>query len=83
MSNTGLTDRFTWALIGLSIVVVLFAVALFTELGQLLNLPSSWLYAIHPHLGWTSVLLLMVTLYIEQLAEFSKQCHGEQCHGER
>jgi len=64
MSKTGLTDQITWTIIGLSLSVALFAVALFTELGQLLNLPSSWLYAIHPHLGWTSVLLLMVTLYI-------------------
>ena len=64
MRNTGSTDRITRALVGLSLVWALFAVALFTELGQLLNLPSSWLYAIHPHLGWTSVLLLMVALYV-------------------
>jgi len=64
MDNTGFTDRITWALVGLSLAVALFAMALFTELGQLLNLPSSWLYAAHPHLGWASVLLLLVALYV-------------------
>ena len=64
MRNTGFTDRTTWALVGLSLGAALFAVALFTELGQLLNLPSSWLYATHPHLGWASVLLLLVALYV-------------------
>ena len=64
MRKTGSTNRITWVLVGLSLAVVLFAVALLTELGQLLNLPSSWLYAIHPHLGWASVLLVLVALYI-------------------
>lgn len=64
MRNTGHTNRLAWVLVGLSLAVALFGVALFTELGQLLNLPSSWLYAIHPHLGWISVLLLLVVVYI-------------------
>lgn len=64
MHKTGSTNRMTWALVGLSLAVTMFAVALFTELGQLLNLPSSWLYAVHPHLGWASVLLLLVALYV-------------------
>jgi len=64
LSNTGSTNRLVWALVGLSLAVALFAVALFTELGQLLNLPSNWLYAIHPHLGWASVIILLVALYV-------------------
>jgi hypothetical protein len=64
MPKTGSTNRITWVLVGLSLAVALFGVALFTELGQLLNLPSSWLYTIHPHLGWASVLLVLVALYI-------------------
>ena len=64
MRNTGASNHITWSLVGLSLAVALFAVALFTELGQLLNLPSSWLYATHPHLGWISVLLLLATLYV-------------------
>jgi len=53
-----------WVLVGLSLAVALFGVTLFTELGQLLNLPSSWLYSIYPYLGWGSVLLLLVALYV-------------------
>jgi hypothetical protein len=64
MRNSEYSNHITWLLVGLSLAVALFAVALFTELGQVLNLPSSWLYATHPHLGWISVLLLLAALYV-------------------
>jgi len=44
MPQTVVSSRFAWILIGLSLAAGLFGVALFTELGQLLNFPSSWLY---------------------------------------
>jgi hypothetical protein len=64
MQNNGIINHITWTLVGLSLAIALFGVALFTELGQLLNLPSNWLYAIHPYLGWASVLLLLVAMYV-------------------
>ena len=64
MSQTAVSSRFAWILIGLSLAAGAFGVVLFTELGQLLNLPSSWLYAVHPNLGWISVLLVIVALFI-------------------
>jgi len=53
-----------WVLIGLSLTAGAFGVILFTELGQLLNLPSSWLYALHPNLGWISILLVIAVLLV-------------------
>jgi len=41
MSQTAVSSRFAWILIGLSLAAGLFGVALFTELGQLLNLPGA------------------------------------------
>ena len=64
MHNAGFTNRITWVLIALSLAVASFAVALFTELGQMLNLPSRWLYTTYPHLGWVSVVLLLVAVYV-------------------
>jgi hypothetical protein len=49
---------------GLTLVIGAFGVALFTELGQLMNLPSGWLYAIHPNLGWISAILVAVVLIV-------------------
>ncbi|MCU7835658.1 MAG: hypothetical protein KZQ83_10470 [gamma proteobacterium symbiont of Taylorina sp.] len=54
----------TWFLVVLSTASGIFGVTLFTELGQLLNLPSTWLYAIHPNLTWISILLVIVALYV-------------------
>ena len=64
MGSSEVSARVTWALVGLSLAVALFGVALFTELGQMLNLPSEWLYAAHPQLGWISVILFLVALFV-------------------
>ena len=64
MGNSEFTDRITWVLVGVSLTAAFFAVVLFTELGQLLDLPSSWLYATYPHLGWGSAVLILVALYV-------------------
>jgi hypothetical protein len=48
----------------LSLAAGLFGSVLFTELGQLFNLPSSWLYAVYPHLGWVSVLVGLCVLFV-------------------
>ncbi|MEA3411610.1 MAG: DUF3179 domain-containing (seleno)protein [Pseudomonadota bacterium] len=64
MSNSGVPDRVTWVLVALSLAVALFLVALFTELGQLMNLPSSWLYAAYPYLGTISIVLMVVAAYV-------------------
>ncbi|MEA3277120.1 MAG: DUF3179 domain-containing (seleno)protein [Pseudomonadota bacterium] len=62
--STSTTDRLTWLLAGLSLAVALFGVALFTELGQLLNLPSRWLYATYPWLGTVSLILLAIAAFV-------------------
>ena len=40
-------EKILWVLVVLSVAAGLFGSVLFTELGQLLNLPSSWLYAVY------------------------------------
>lgn len=77
MSQTVISSRFAWILIGLSLAAGLFGVVLFTELAQLLDLPSSWLYAVHPNLGWISVLLVIVVLFILYL-HFRHQLLGRR-----
>jgi hypothetical protein len=64
MSKTIASPSFAWILIALSLAAGFFGVTLFTELGQLLNLPSNWLYAVHPHLGWVSVFLVIVVMFV-------------------
>ena len=65
MTDTQGVKRIIWILIiALSLVAGLFGSVLFTELGQLLNLPSSWLYAIYPHLGWVSILIGVIALFV-------------------
>jgi len=51
-------------LIVLSLAAGLFGSVLFTEFGQILNLPSAWLYAVYPHLGWTSTILVVIALFV-------------------
>lgn len=46
----------------------LFLMALFTELGQLLNLPSDWFYAVFPSLSAMSVIILLVAIVVILLA---------------
>ena len=46
----------------------LFLMALFTELGQLLNLPSEWFYAVFPSLPVISVITLIVAIVVIVLA---------------
>ena len=65
MTDTQGVKKIIWILIiALSLVAGLFGSVLFTELGQLLNLPSSWLYAIYPHLGWVSILIGVIALFV-------------------
>lgn len=49
-----------YLLIALTLATGLFGCVLFTELGQLLNLPSNWLYAVYPNLGWISILVAIL-----------------------
>ena len=56
-----------WILIVLTLAAGVFGAVLFTELGQLLNLPSSWLYAVYPNLGWASVLVALAALLVVYL----------------
>lgn len=60
MTRLTTSSPFSWLLVGLSLAVALFFLALFTELGQLMNLPSDWLYASYPWLGVISIVLLVV-----------------------
>ena len=64
MTESRSIDKFTWVLIVVSLAAGLFGSVLFTELGQLLNLPSTWLYKVYPHLGWVSVLVTLCALYV-------------------
>ncbi len=48
----------------LSVAAGIFGSVLFTEVGQMLNLPSDWLYAVYPHLGWVSILVFVIALYV-------------------
>ena len=62
--TAGPKDVVTWALVGLSLAIAFFGVILFTELGQMLNLPSAWLYASYPYLGTISLALLAVAAFV-------------------
>ena len=64
MLNKKALKTIIWLLIGLSLVVGVFGAVLFTELGQLADMPSSWLYAIYPHLSWVSITLLLIMLLV-------------------
>ena len=63
-SELQFSTKITWILVGISLFAGIFLVLLFTELGQLLNLPSEWLYAIHPNLGWISILMVIAALFV-------------------
>lgn len=54
----------TWVLVALSLAAGLFGTVLFTELGQLLNLPSKWLYAVYPYLGKVSIVLIAIAVFV-------------------
>jgi hypothetical protein len=64
MTNELSLKNIMWALIVLTLAAGAFSSILFTELGQFLNLPSSWLYAVYPNLGWASVLVIMLCLFV-------------------
>ena len=57
-------EKILWVLVVLSVAAGLFGSVLFTELGQLLNLPSSWLYAVYPNLGWASIVIAAMALVV-------------------
>jgi hypothetical protein len=52
----------------LTTVFGLFLMALYTELGQLLNLPSDWFYAVFPSLPAISAIILVVAIVVILLA---------------
>ena len=52
----------------LTAVFGLFLMALYTELGQLLNLPSDWFYAVFPSLPAISAIILVVAIVVILLA---------------
>lgn len=64
MSDIHSNTKIIWFLITLSLAAGIFGSVLFTELGQLLNLPSSWLYAVYPNLGWTSIVVGVIVLIV-------------------
>jgi hypothetical protein len=64
MSDTQFSLKVTWLLMLLSLAAGIFSSILFTELGQLLNMPSEWLYGLYPHLGWTSAIVIAIVLYV-------------------
>ena len=64
MQNNQVIVNITWALVALSLVAGIFGTVLFTELGQLLKLPSNWLYAVYPYLGKVSIVLIVVAVYV-------------------
>ncbi len=64
MPNSRTPTSFMWVLMFLTLAAGVFSSTLFTELGQFLNLPSTWLYAVYPNLGWASVLVSIVALCV-------------------
>jgi len=56
-----------WVLIAITLAAGAFSSVLFTELGQFLNLPSTWLYAVYPNLGWASVLVAIAAACVVYL----------------
>ena len=64
MRSNNITVYITWILAALSLAAGIFGTVLFTELGQLLNLPSNWLYAVYPYLGKVSTVLIAVAVYV-------------------
>ena len=77
MSRSNRSVRVAWTLMILSFATAAVGVALFTELGQMLNLPSEWLYGVHPHLGWISGLVALVVLIVLYL-HFAKEMLGRK-----
>ena len=64
MSNAQGNTKVIWILMALTVAAGLFGSVLFTELGQFANLPSTWLYAVYPHIGWVSILVGIVALFV-------------------
>lgn len=64
MTATSRIDLLTLTIAGLTLVVGAFGVALYTELGQILDMPSVWLYGIYPHLGWSSMAVAVAALFV-------------------
>ena len=64
MLNSPVLKKLTWFLVVLTLIAGVFGSMLFTELGQLLNMPSSWLYAVYPNLGWASMVIALVAVFV-------------------
>ena len=64
MSTGQLSTRIAWGLVILTLLVGVFTSVLYTELGQLLNMPSAWLYSLYPYLGLGSIIIVVIVLYI-------------------
>ena len=64
MTDTQGNTKILWILMALTVAAGLFGSVLFTEAGQIINLPSSWLYAVYPTIGWVSILVAVIVLYV-------------------
>jgi hypothetical protein len=58
------SDPLALGVVFLTLAVGAFASALYTEVGQLADLPSRWLFAVYPHLGWVSTLVGVAALFV-------------------
>jgi hypothetical protein len=64
MTKSVRSDPLALGVVFLTLALGAFASALYTELGQVANLPSRWLYAVYPHLGWASTLVGVAALFV-------------------
>ena len=64
MLTSQIIVNITWILVVLSLAAGIFGTVLFTELGQLLKLPSKWLYAVYPYLGKASIVLIVIAGFV-------------------
>ena len=71
MSDTQGNTKTLKILMALTVAAGLFDSVLFTEASQLINLPSNWIYAVYPYIGWVSVLIGVIALYV--LAQHFRQ----------
>ena len=67
MPDSRINIMIMWVLIAITLAAGAFSSVLFTELGQFLNLPSTWLYAVYPNLGWASVLVAIAAACVVYL----------------
>ena len=64
MTQTARSDPLALTVVALTLAAGAFASVLYTEIGQMADLPSSWLYAVYPHLGLASMLVGIAALFV-------------------